>query len=56
MAAWTKAVEKEVVGRGWILDDLLILYRDYIFSAYCLLFHLSISAVEMGPGIQKASL
>lgn len=31
MAAWTKAAEKAVVGRGWILDDLPICC---VFSAY----------------------
>lgn len=34
MAAWTKAAEKEVVGSGWILDDLLITLSIFCLFAY----------------------
>lgn len=49
MAAWTKAAEKEVVGRGWILDDLLILYIDYIFSAYLFTISFEYFCCRDGP-------
>lgn len=46
MAAWTKATEKEVVGSGWILDDLLI---RYIFSAYSFTVSFEYLCLRDGP-------
>lgn len=46
MAAWNKAVEKEVVGSCWSLDDLLM---RCIFSAYLFTVSFEYLCLRDGP-------